>query len=1063
MSPIPIPIRLDIFPLLTVLVLAPFSLANDAAERAAAVSESAGIKRGLVVHVDCADGRLGRALARRGYDVVHGLETNPEVVTAARQAIHSEGLAGRVSVDTWDGKHLPYIDNLVTLLICEKSDGLSKKEIMRVVRPGGVAMVGEEKMVKAYPENIDQWSHYLYGPGNNAVSADEVVDQPFRMQWTGGPKWARHHDYFSSTSAMVSGDGRVFSIEDEGAIASLDKPSEWKLVARDAFCGLVLWKRDVGPWEGRFRRFRSGPPAIGRRLVASTDRIYVTLGYGKPVVALEAATGKTVWTCEETRGATEIILAGDTLYIAAENGQGENRGTPAPRTPTLPPEEMRIVAVDADSGAVRWTREGSDTRNYLATTLCSDAKRVFLHNTSWLVCLDAESGQTTWKVARPSSLKRRSWSAPTLTVVEGVLLSADVSADREATEPPKAVDWNYTSGPPRGPSGQGQLIAFSADAGEKLWECPTAMNYCAPPDIFVVEGTVWTGTDSGRNDPDFQEGRDLHTGEIVRRLRTEDAFTTTHHHRCYRDRATERQIIMGRTGIEFINFDGGASLRHCWIRGQCQYGLMPANGMLYLPPHSCACYIQSKLSGLWALASRRQTPYPTREESRLHKGPAFGTIDPSRSLSETDWPTYRHDPSRSGRIGARMNPTRREAWTAEVRGELTGLVAAHSRVLVASKDHHLVRALNSGSGELEWQFTAGGRIDSPPTIHGNAVLFGSADGYVYCLRLDDGALAWRFRAAPTDLRTVSYGQLESVWPVTGSVLVHDDRVYCSAGRSSFLDGGMTLYQLDPATGELLDEKNLYSRDPKTGRQPEQVIEDTELPGALPDVMVCDGQWIYLRDIRMDPSFEIKPPTVPHIYSSVGLLDGHWWHRTYWQWGKRTWGRYSGWHVVDDFRPSGRIMVADEKTVFGYGRKKVGPKDHNLENFHLFRADKAVEPVNKDVGKIKNNNNLALRKHQRPSRTRYHWSEQIQLVARAMVLSDHVLFAAGPLHAENGDEPVFDDQSHPSALMAFSTEDGSKLSQCQLPCQPVFDGMAAAGGNLYLSLIDGTVRCFEGGR
>ena len=35
----------------------------------------------------------------------------------------------------------------------------------------------------------------------------------------------------------------------------------------------------------------------------------------------------------------------------------------------------------------------------------------------------------------------------------------------------------------------------------------------------------------------------------------------------------------------------------------------------------------------------------------------------------------------------------------------------------------------------------------------DAVLFGSADGCVYCLRASDGAIVWRFRAAPRDACT----------------------------------------------------------------------------------------------------------------------------------------------------------------------------------------------------------------------------------------------------------------------------------------------------------------------
>jgi len=38
---------------------------------------------------------------------------------------------------------------------------------------------------------------------------------------------------------------------------------------------------------GQLRRFRSGPPELSRRLVASDDRLFVTLDYGEPVTALD--------------------------------------------------------------------------------------------------------------------------------------------------------------------------------------------------------------------------------------------------------------------------------------------------------------------------------------------------------------------------------------------------------------------------------------------------------------------------------------------------------------------------------------------------------------------------------------------------------------------------------------------------------------------------------------------------------------------------------------------------------------------------------------------------------
>ena len=66
----------------------------------------------------------------------------------------------------------------------------------------------------------------------------------------------------SSFSACVSADNKVFYIFDEGSTYSPYLPCRWKLVARDAFSGVLLWKRSIDPWEGHLRDFRSGPTEL---------------------------------------------------------------------------------------------------------------------------------------------------------------------------------------------------------------------------------------------------------------------------------------------------------------------------------------------------------------------------------------------------------------------------------------------------------------------------------------------------------------------------------------------------------------------------------------------------------------------------------------------------------------------------------------------------------------------------------------------------------------------------------------------------------------------------------
>ena len=1029
------------------------------------VLQQAGVKGGLVVHVGCGDGRLTAALAAGDGYLVHGLDADPENVEAARGHLRSLGVYGKLSVDRFDGQHLPYIDNGVNLLVTEDLGRVSMDEVMRVLSPRGVACVRKgtqwHKTVKPRPDEIDEWTHYLHGPDNNATSHDRLVSSPFHVQWVCGPKWARHHNHLSSTSAMVTSGGRLFAIVDEGPAATLALPPKWMLVARDAFSGVVLWKKPLGPWEGHLRPFRSGPTELARRLVAVGDEVYVTLGYNQPVTALDAATGQIVRTYAETEDAVEIICDGGVLYVVAgtidpqQYAEALRRGRPSP-----PPRDKRILAIQAATGKVVWQKSDTDTGELLPTTLCVGPRRVFFQSTSHVVCLDRASGEVSWKAPRPVRTDRLAWSAPTLVMHEDVVLSADCAAPAQASAREgdgDQVKWTVTARTKRGEASMGKLIAFSAGDGKELWRCPTAQGYNAPADVFVADGLVWASYAPQRNTTDFTEGRDLHTGEVKRRLETDAVFTVAHHHRCYRNKATDRFILLGRTGIELIPLDGTKPVRHCWVRGACQYGVMPANGLLYAPPHSCACYIQSKLSGFWALAGRsRVESRESRARNRLEKGPAYGhpsTLNPQLSTPH-DWPTFRHDPGRTGRTKATIPAKLQLAWDVDLGGRLSSPVVADGKLLVAAVDTHAVHALDAGTGKQLWRHTVGGRVDSPPTIDRGLAVFGCADGFVYCLRLADGKLVWRFQAAPMDRRIVAFDQIESLWPVTGSVLVHDGVVYSTAGRSSYLDGGMYLHRLDLATGKLLTEKRFYNRDPKTGEQPEAIIEDVEMPGALPDVLVYDGQHVYLRDKVLDLNGEEQKSFVTHLYSSAGLLDDAWWHRTYWLWGERTWGRASGWGVMPRYRPSGRLLVTDETTVFGYGRKRV--TGNSLQGYHLFRADKQVKTLDR---KIKNNN-VALMKYQKPAKVIEHWSREVPLVVRAMVLTDDVLFTAGPVMAaggESADEPTFDADS-PAVLTAFRTEDGQELSHRKLKSQAVFDGLVAAYGKLFLSTVDGKVVC-----
>ncbi len=1076
-------------------------------EQAAAnrILEATGVRGGLVVHLGCGAGRLTAALRAGDGCLVHGLDTRADNVRTARRHVQSMDLYGAVSIDRYNGKRLPYVDNLVNLVVAEDLGEVAMKEVMRVLAPGGVAYVRGDgkwtKTIKRRPDAIDEWTHYLHDASNNAVSQDALVGPPRHLQWVGSPRWTRHHDRISGLNALVSASGRIFYVIDEGPRASVVLPSKWSLVARDGFSGVILWKRPIDKWHPHLWPLKNGPAQLPRRLVAVGDRVYVTLGLDAPVSALDAATGRAVWTCEPSKATEELIASEGVLFLLVNRTpatRGWGRG-PYPSMNALIKEANRtpwdegrrcLMAVRADTGHVLWDKE----HRVVPLTLTADDQRVFFHDGEKIVCLDRETGDPVWSSKPlPRAKPLMSFFGPTLVVYRDVILFAG----GEKVQKHKG--------------GRDTMTALSADTGKILWtSAHPPSGYDSPEDVLVADGLVWTAALTNKRDAGAFTGRDPKTGEIKREF-PPDQGDRMPHHRCHRAKATDRFILASRTGIECIDVRSGRWTRDYWVRGTCLYGIMPANGLTYAPPHSCACYILAKLNGFNALAStssRQPVPEQVSDEDRLERGPAYNDrvspSSPPEGRHADDWPTYRHDPARSGFTPNRVPVARRRAWEAKVGGKLSSPVIAGGKVFVSSVDTHTIHALDVRDGKPIWRYTAGGRIDSPPTIHRGRVLFGSADGWVYCLAANNGALIWRFRAAPMDRRLVAYEQIESVWPVHGSVLVRDDPsagsghgvVYCVAGRSMFLDGGLRFLRLDVATGRKLSETILNDRQPKTGKSLQAKAKWPNLPVALPDVLSSDAQHVYMRSQPFDFSgrrpqivtpTDYKDQTGPtaHLFCPTGFLDDTWWHRTYWIYGKSPISAAGGWFLASFRAPTGRVLAFDESSVYGFGRRPQQLRGTPVGH-HLFSTSKEPKIINvTPKQRPRRRGPYGVITNTRPD---YRWSQAIPLHSRAMVLaaapssdgaSDNKhLFIAGPpdvvdqfvaiaqladagMRSKLAEQTAALEGKKGGVLWTVATADGKRLGECKLDSIPVFDGMAAASGRLFLSQVDGRVICMAG--
>jgi len=1057
------------------------------------VIEAAGVKGGLVVHVGCRDGKVTAALHASDSYIVQGLATDSDAVMAARESLVK---SGDVTIALFDGRTLPYADNLVQLVVADSDSQVAIEEIMRVLSPGGVVMTrtsdGWKRDVKDWPDDIDEWSHYMHGPDNNPVAKDTVVGPPRRLRWKAPTLWSRSHEHISSFAVMVSAGGRNFYILDEsvpGVIrykptAETPKiwaprtsypalnghavvPEKWILFARDAFSGVLLWKRPLQDWDSKHTKtigLRSTSAIVQRTLVADGDHLFTTDGYRGPAAVLDASSGKVLRTIKDTDGTDEIVFADGTLYLRVRNNAFT--GT---------------VAADPETGKILWKHK---EKQYNPMSMAVSGKHMVYHNPKQIICLRPKDGKELWK---KNSTKLRGYSrlhGPTTVI-----------ADQRVV-----IGGNFG------------LLVLNKQTGETEWTKTLprrgALN---DADMFVIDGAVWRA--NGEN----IDGYDLNAGKLVGQIETDTVYSEGHHPRCYLAKATSKYILAQHRGVEFLHLKNESE--HCqndWTRGPCRFGVMPCNGLLYVPQHPCLCYPGSLMNGFNAYASASSEEMAgiveaaEKLDGRLHKGPAYGKAEASQP-APADWPMYRRDASRFGATTATVSGKLKESWRIDIGGRLTPPVMAGDTVFVSAKDRNTLYALDIADGKEKWHYRAGGQIDSPPSIQGDLVLFGSADGWIYCLRTGDGRLAWRFHAAPTSQMIVVDNRVESPWKVHGSPLIHDGKVYFSAGRSSFVDGGIFLYALDPTTGKVLHSGRIdtWSRT-RTDTDGKPFLPAFHIEGTRSDLLVSEGGSLYMGQIKLSPALEIvetpyrpgpdpdspntsgpfdleKNPTYyffgekdfgsypdypnkgrkkgirghmgareagRHLITTGGFLDDTYWHRIFWMYGE-TWPGFNHANVASK---SGQLLVIGPKKT--YGVQCYPERTQNSPQFIpgkygylLFADDNDNEPVldDKDWGRDKG---IGFTRRKAPV-----WHQWVPVRIRAMTLAKTRLFVAGPPDKVDPKDPLATFENRSAAMLwVYDSESGKQTAEYDLKTTPVFDGMIAGPNRIFMSMSDGSVVC-----
>ena len=256
------------------------------------------------------------------------------------------------------------------------------------------------------------------------------------------------------------------------------------------------------------------------------------------------------------------------------------------------------------------------------------------------------------------------------------------------------------------------------------------------------------------------------------------------------------------------------------------------------------------------------------------------------------------------------------------------------------------------------------------------------------------------------------------------------RLSCAAprgGRRTWT-AACALCRLDAATGRLLSETVIDHRDPKTGYQAKESIHVTDMPGALPDILSCDGTSVYLRHLRFDlcrpgAAFRRAAPVQPggfpgRLVVASHLLagrdeDGHELRRV------ADGGQPRARRPAAGARRNRRFMASAATSTPTRARTsasiprpssttspdRYNPRETNYQAFAINRdarrprrpcrsAKPAATPKTPRASQA-GRRNPAQAGRPRPPQKNYRWTQPLPILARAMILAEDRLFLAGP--------------------------------------------------------------------
>ena len=750
--------------------------------------EKTGIDKGIYVVLGLPDGGVKSVVdLARGSDLtIYFQSAVASEVHALRDAAAKAGLLGRsVFVDRGNPATVHLADNLAGAILVSASvkDDVLQKEILRVLHPGGKAVVGDKEIVKPLPDNGDTWSHPYHGPDNNPQSLDRNARAPYLTQFLAEPMFS------PMPEVAVAAGGRIYRAHGHISHKTNQNALLNTLVCASAYNGTIFWTR---PLKEGFMIHRNTMIATPETLYLADDKSCKLIDpktgdVRDEIVIPNGMADGPVWKWMAlVDGVLYALIGGEEINVetepSAKSGLGHWpwgmwKGHEYANPATNFGFGRTLVAVDPKTKKILWThpeKEHLDSRG-----VCMRGNRIFCYSPEkFLACVNAKTGKLLWRNSDADLLeaigtndngKSQTWNT-------GYSTSTYVKCND---------DYIFFAGPQRL-----RLVVASTADGKIAWQ----KDYGNYQLVLADDGIYAAGPQLGPSSKPPILGAKLayDTGKVLAGLPVRRA--------CTRATGTVDSVFYRTSGGTVrVDVNSNTANHIAPMRPPCHDGVIISDGHLFWGPWMCGC--QLSLYGHICLGPAGNLDLrPGADDSRLEVADNAAQVKPLQA-KPGDWPTYQGDNGRGSVTQNSIPGEISQQWSINLPAGAfpTAPVTAGGLVFVGDRNG-AVHALDAADGDTKWQAYTGGPVYFPPAVADGRVFVGSADGRVYAFEAVTGRALWNFRAAPHQRWIPVYGKLISTWPVAGGVAVKDGTVFAAAGIAHY--DGTHVYALDAATGKV---------------------------------------------------------------------------------------------------------------------------------------------------------------------------------------------------------------------------------------------------------------------